>query len=312
MTKVKKIFFVVLSLFVIGFGVRYKIYFTSQLPTQKLETANYCKQNPKFITSLDFSKESFLTTSLLRRDGLFLVGQSSSGEQKIFQHSSWKEQGNLGGFVLDEEGNIYVFPVPMINLINNPPEKQNIIYRVDSKTGIMSEWLKLPKNNNNKKQPFGILGLVYDCNLRALFASTVYDSEINNEKGKIYKIELKSKIPTEVINGTDVFGLVTFKSGNDYGILYGLARNSRVYYQKINRQGMPIGKVELFFNLETLPNVQDDKPKKISINSNNEVVVRGLEFDFNLIAPTDIVNRDYYFELSDKRQWKFKNFKFEN
>lgn len=74
--------------------------------------------------------------------GLAVVDPAgNNGQGSLYQHPSWDDAGYLGAWTYDRDGNIYAAPVPLVSLVENPPDQQNQVYRVDSDSQAMAEWV---------------------------------------------------------------------------------------------------------------------------------------------------------------------------
>ena len=114
-----------------------------------------CQRQPQFLptTGLD-PKHSAFSTSEKRMKGIVLLqfptNPADTAGRKIWQHPSWSQFGYMGPITTDENGNVYTAPIPVINEIDNPKEKQNIIYKVESTTGEMKPLVNLPMPKNSR------------------------------------------------------------------------------------------------------------------------------------------------------------------
>jgi hypothetical protein len=61
----------------------------------------------------------------------------------------------MGPITTDESGNTYIAPVPTVNVLDNPLDQQNIIYKVESSSGEMKPFINLMEKNfpNNRQYP---------------------------------------------------------------------------------------------------------------------------------------------------------------
>jgi hypothetical protein len=144
-----------------------------------------CRGYPQFTPGYGFKGGVIISTSLPERMGLILLDPAQEG--KGFQHPSWVKAGNLGPFTADKDGNIYVGPVPRVSLADNPPEGANTIWRVDTTSAEMQPFLKLPAAADpNERNPYGILGLAYDCDTGSIYASSVAGSGPASEVGPVW------------------------------------------------------------------------------------------------------------------------------
>lgn len=275
---------------------------------------NECKKQPAFIRGLGFNpNRSAFSTSEKNKKGLILMelnpsGDTSQGGRKMYQHPSWQMAGWLGPLQVDPEGNCYVAPVPMVNVLDNPTEKQHHIYRVDANTGEMTEFMQLPLPDSiPAENPYGILGFAYRCEGDILYVSSVMGSARQEERGAIYAIDTKSKKLIDIIDGVDAFGLgISYISGKRV-LYFGLARRSEIWQVTLDQSGAFAGKPSLAVSLEGLGPRGDDKARRIRFDKNNLMIVNAVEFNFNLTAPTEkqeFVSQFAYSEDSRTFVWR--------
>jgi hypothetical protein len=262
-----------------------------------------CTKSPSFVSKLGFTNQAALSTSAKRIKGLAIIEQ---GKQP-YQHESWKIAGNLAPIQLDQDGDVFVAPAPMINVLENPFAEQNTIHKVDSNTREMKSFAKLPITANTTEQnPYGILGLGFDCETLSLYASSVAGSTRTSEAGKIYQIDSKNGTVKSVLDNVDAFGIGVFNSAKGKRLYYGSARNPEVWSIGLDDNGgfLPDAKREI--SLESAGTRGDDKARKIRFTSQNEMNVSGIEFNFNLIAPTEKQETVYRFRYdSATDSWLF-------
>lgn len=264
--------------------------------------ANNCKANPAFIQTMGFNPaRSYLSTSEVRTMGLVLIESKdpkypTSGELKKAQHPSWKMAGWLAPILLDEKGNIFTAPAPFINTLNNPIERNNTIFKVDYSTGEMKEYLKLPLADSlNSENPYGIISMAYLCETATLYVSSVAGSRRYQEKGNIYAINTNTGKVIDEITNTDAMGLgVSYISGKRK-LYFGSGRNSDVISVTLNASGKFSGNPQFEFSLQGLGPRGDDKVRKIRTDQFGNLIVHGMEFNYNLIAPREKQETIYSF-----------------
>jgi hypothetical protein len=264
-----------------------------------------CTKSPSFVSKLGFTNQAALSTSANRIKGLAVIEQ---GKQP-YQHESWKIAGNLAPIQLDTDGDIFVAPAPMINVLDNPFTEQNTIHKVDSNTQEMKPFAKLPITATATEQnPYGILGLGYDCETSSLYASSVAGSTRTSEIGKIYQIDPKNGNVKSVLENIDAFGIGVFNSAKGKRLYYGLARNPEVWSIGLDENGGFLSDAKRETSLESAGTRGDDKVRKIRFTSQNEMNISGIEFNFNLIAPTEKQETVYRFKYdSAKDSWSVIN-----
>jgi len=255
-----------------------------------LGRVNACRTLPAFVTPLGFNRTAAISTDVRPQKGAVLVEQGTNGQTgRTYQHPSWAMAGYLGPPATDHAGNIYLFPAPWINLIDNPPEKQNILYKIDGQTGVMAEFLRLPAAAKIlPENPYGILGLAYDCDTNSLYVASVSGSTRAQENGRIFQIDLATAKVVAQMEKMDVFGLAGFNGTKGKRLYFGMARTPDVRSIQLDDDGHFVGEPRQEFSLEGLGAHGDEKAQRITIDEKNILTVRSLEFDFNLIAPTEL------------------------
>jgi hypothetical protein len=278
-------------------------------------SANNCKGNPAFIQSSGFNpKFSFFSTSDEKTIGLLLLqgeqpGNPNTKITKSFQDPSWRKAGWLAPILLDEAGNIYTAPAPFINILDNPIANNNTIYRIDSKTGLMEEFLRLPfADSINTDNPFGIIGMIYLCETGTLYVSTVAGSRRYEENGHIYAVDVKAKKVIDKISNTDAMGMgISYITGKRK-LYFGTGRSSDIYSVSLSAKGNFSGSVNNEFTLENIGPRGDDKVRRIRTDQYGNLIVHGFEFNFNLIAPREKQETIYNFSWQqDEKKWIYQN-----
>ncbi|MFZ1529658.1 MAG: hypothetical protein WAT19_12960 [Ferruginibacter sp.] len=284
--------------------------------TEKEEEANaaeyQCKTMPAFVknTGLNPARVAF-STSEMRSMGLNLkeMPLDMAVPAKTYQHPSWKAAGWLSTIQLDKMGNLFTAPAPFVNVLNNPVKDQNTIYKVNSADGMLAEFLKLPwPKEPDSRNPFGIAGLAYNCKNNILYASTVAGSTPAQQVGCIYAIDAGTKQIVDEIKGQDFFGIQVVVAAGRVFLLAGSARSSEFYAIPLKANGKFSGKPRLAGSIEGLGARGNDKVKKIIFKAENNIQIKGIEFDFNLIAPTEKQesNYDFYYDY-ESGKWMLRS-----
>lgn len=281
-------------------------------PALPLGPADYCRRHPRFARQLGFNERAVLTTSSPTIKGLAMIQPAEAGNpEQVYQDPSWDDAGYLGHMTFDPTGNVYLFPSPRVSLIDNPPEEQNTLYRVDSDSGQMSPFLNLTANSPlSAANPFGIMGTTYDCDTSSLYVSTVAGSTATAEAGKIVRIDLASEAVVAELQGIDPFGLSVLNLAiEDPGrtesvvgkrLYFGAARSAEVYSILLGDQGDFIGQPTLEL---ALPNAAL-KPWRIVWDTNGDLIVRAMPFDFNLIATSERIEIPFRFRRDEAGLWQ--------
>ena len=266
----------------------------------QVAASNTCKRTPVFATVVGFSREVILTTSYPGKKGLVMADPGNMA--RFYQDSSWVAEGYMGSFTTDEEGNIYLLPAPHVNLNDNPIDKNNYIYRVDSKTGKLSVFAKLPNMaDKNSPNAFGVLGIAYHCSHQSLYISTVNGSQRKKELGRIYQVDIKTGKMLDSLTAFDAYGLLAVTIDEKEFLLVGSARNSNLYQIQLDKKGGFGSPPIAVLTVAGLGPRGDDRIKKIEFNSRTfHIQLRGHEFNFNLSAPSEDQQTLYEFSWNGK------------
>jgi hypothetical protein len=255
-----------------------------------------CRALPKFFDDMGLAPNPLVGTSF--RSYVGFVVYDRNGSKQFIQHPSWKEAGNLGGFINDSQGNFYVIPVPFVSVELNPPEKQTILYRIDASTGEMAPVLTLPAAAPpSTANPFGLMGLGLDCETNSLYVTSVAGSSATRELGRIFRIDLATMQVADQLDGVDAIGVGVFKGVTGKRLYYGAARAPLVFSIALDENGDFVGEPREEFTLTTIPGVGNQRVRRINFLAPQEMSVRSVEFSFNLQAsrdvPSDLITLDY-------------------
>lgn len=272
-----------------------------------------CKRLAAFIQSTGFDKRrTAFSTAERKTKGLALVEfpLTAQEQKRIYQHPSWKMAGGMGPLAISEDGSVYAAPIPIVNVFENKPEKQNTIYRVDPASGEMKSFIELPlAKNPSPENPYGILGLSYDCETGILYAATVSGSTRADEVGRIYSIQTRKTAKViDQIDNIDVMGIDLAYFNEQKTLFLGKARSSNVFSVAVNDDGRFMSKPVLQLNLAGLGPRGDDKARKLRFDKSGYLVVYGVEFNYNLIAPTEKQESMYSFQYNiTSQKWEKLN-----
>lgn len=243
-----------------------------------------CRQLPAWLPIRGRSPQATLSTSDRRLQGLVLVDPQAGK----YRHPSWDDAGWLGPILIDGRGDVLVAPVPVINLIDNRPEQQNTLWRVDAVSEVMLPLLDLPAAAPpSPRNPYGLLGLAHDCETGSVYASSVAGSDHRFERGRIFQIDPAVPAVKSVRDGIDAIGLVVFRGTGGKRLYFGSARRPEVWSLPLSRDGAIGAEARLEFSLEDRGPRGDDRARRIRIEADGSMLVHGIEFSFNLVAPTE-------------------------
>lgn len=260
-----------------------------------------CSAYPKFLDALGFNAFSTaFSTGETNQPGIVAYELENrndlhSQRLKYFQDQTWADAGFMGIITFDENGNIFVAPLPKVNTLYNPPGDQNTIYMIDTHTGKMKPFFKLPVTDiPDARNPYGIMGIFYDCAGKNLYVSTVSGSSKEQQKGKVYRLNTQNHELSEIMNGLDVLGLGIFHIGNEKFLIYGEARNSTVWSVRLNDEGEMAEKQKMIIHLGGLGPRGDDRGRKFRYRD-GILEIQGVPFMYNLAAPRQRQETTYSF-----------------
>lgn len=272
-----------------------------------------CRAMPAFIKNTGLGTQVAIDTQQQGYVGLRLVEPQTG---KTWQHPTWDDAGHVGANTRDRQGNIYIVPTPEVSLAENPPELQNRIYRVDNQTGEMRLWLELPPAAQpSAANPFGAMGLFYDCDTDSLYASSLAGSSAQKVEGRLYQIKVATAKVVDQIEQVDAIGVGVFNGVPHKRLYFGSARSSDVYSLPLDAQGHFVNQPRHEFALAALPNGNTTSVRRFvftKAGSSYALQVRELEFGFRLLAENNLRRRYYNFNYqAEQDTWLFQTSLFE-
>ncbi len=251
-----------------------------------------CRGIPRFAVRLGYADRLGISTSERLYRGLVIFDgrvpvTADPAQRDIHQEPSWDDAGTLGPFVIDRDGHIYTAAVPRTAVSDNPPGSLNVIYRIDSETAELQPFVTLPGAVGSSDNPFGVLGLAYDCDTHVLYASTVAGSTRQAEQGRIVRIDLTSREISDEVIGIDAIGLAVFQGRAGKRLYIGLARNAEVGSVALDADGHATGEFRIDLTLdERLANFAEPRVRRIGFDQTN-MTLFVVPFAFNLRAVSE-------------------------
>lgn len=268
-----------------------------------------CAKNPTFIQTLGFEQPA-IDTTIADRNGVVI--RDMKGKGLMYQHSTWRQSGHVGSTVRDAQGHMYLIPVPTVGLDTNPLERRNTVYRIDSVTGLMRPFIELPlSDESSQANPFGTLGLAYDCETNSLYVNSVAGSTSAEIKGVIYQIDVETGKVIDQLPRIDALGIGIFNSGTEKRLYYGDARSSNLFSVPLTKLGYfnRLVKPTYELSLLALKNGDSTQIRKIVFNATQDrqyfMALSDVEFSFRMTAETARKYKIYNFRLSsDSSEWQ--------
>lgn len=278
------------------------------LITQVAQAQNDCRRQPAFIQKFGFDPaRSAVSTAERTYMGVCLIeladAQNQNGKRnKIFQHPSWRKAGYMASVAITEQGDVYVIPAPTVNILYNKPDEQNWVYKIDHQTGEMNRFVELPAAAKPSVQnAYGTLGSFYDCDTHTLFVTSVMGSTQNDEKGRIFAINLLTNKVTIVAQNTDAMGICVVKTNGKRQLFFGKTRTSDMYSLTLDANNLPLSDPTFAFTLDNLAPRGDDRARRIRFTNNN-LQINAASFYYNLTAPTEKPETIYVFSYDTNQQ----------
>ena len=269
-----------------------------------------CAVTAPYAIKLGFTPHaSAYSTSERNTKGVVLKelpqNESDTIGKRVYQHPSWGKYGAMGSITISDAGTVFTAPLPVINTLDRPLSKMNRIYKIDHLTGEMEEFMILPSADTSEGVvPFAVLGLYYDCHGRKLYASTVAGSTREHEKGVIYVIDAETRKIIDRMEGHDVSSLFVCGVTGEKRLYFGSARTSEVKSVLLDKSGQFEGDMKTEFSLDHLGPRGNDKARRMRMDQRRMLIVTGVEFDFNLTAPTVVPITSYAFVYNGKsKKW---------
>ncbi len=290
------------------------LYNSNKVLGQDIFELQKCNGRPSFLDTLSVcksvKKNMVFTTGLKYKQGLFFTSSTDIlADICYYQHPTWQKAGTLGRFFIEPLGDIYVVPVPYINTYYNDFDKQNTLYKVESNTGIMDSVFRLTGwDKINNHNPFGLMGITYDCSAQSLYVSTIAGSNFDKNNGKIYKIEITNKeelILKDSIEGINALSLAMVNIGGVKRLLYGDADVSEVRSIVLDQYGnfTKFSHTEIKLDIDHF--MTSHKAVGIRFLSDTKVEIEGVYFDFTLAIPGSHEKNLYTYEWNhSSKKWE--------
>ncbi len=276
----------------------YKVVFKGEKqrprPVLAIGPVDLCRKIPPLTKKHGMKEPLMIDLRQQAFEGLRIIEARENG--KILQMEEWDDAGHLGPYTLDEEGNIYTAPVPYVSLEVNKQEDQNRIMKVDGKSGEMYEYIRFPYPTSfSHNNPYGVMGLTYDCQTKSIYASSLAGSDPDKEQGIIYQVNAKTKEIVSKLEGIDAIGINIFITKTGKRLYYGSAREPEVFSIALDEEGRFKGSPSFEFSLMAQKGGSADRAHRIRFSQNNGMEVKGIEFSYSLMAASDPLRNIYNF-----------------
>lgn len=258
-----------------------------------------CARAPRFLSDLKIKQPVIIDLSQKQFKGIAF--HHGPGMDKVLHLKQWEQFEGLGTYTLDEEGNLYLAPMPYISISSDTFELQKNIYKLDSKTGNLAQFMHFDDVIPGQDNPYGVYTLVFDCEDKTLWVAAIDETDYQSQKGIIYHINPVTRQIIHRIEGFDAITLnILFSTTGKY-LLAGSAKDSGLYAFKINDGSPPLTPVKLL----ELPDA-NDHIRKIKIKANNHLELQAIPFSYTLIAESSKKYRNIYDAFWNKTDLHWK------
>ncbi len=271
--------------------------------TSSAQSVKDCRTMPSYVNSIGFdAQKSGFSTSENKKLGLCFVefGTGANQSNRVYQHKSWKQAGSLGPMLITETGDIFTTPIPTVNLYYNKPSEQNFLYKIDHTTQEMTKVASLPTlEKPSAENPFGLMGLAYDCDTKVIYATSIAGSTRDKENGRVFALDKQTHQILDTLNNIDCLGVGLVSIQGEKRLILGKARNGSILSITLSPEGKFVGSYHKELSLEGLGPRGDDIARKIRVLADGTLQIQGVEFYFNLIAPTEKQETKYSFKFNN-------------
>lgn len=256
-------------------------------PLTLLGPVNRCRGAMPFLRAQGFGNGASFSTSERVQRGLVALERQPGGLRR-WQHPSWTAAGPMAAIALGRDGAVFVIPAPHVSLTATLAGQQNRVWRVDPDSGEMRVAAELPVPTPVRaRNPFGTLGLAYDCDSHQLYVSSVAGSTPSEERGSLFQLALLPDGRAELrsrLDGIDAFGVTVAATSRGKRLIFGRARTGELEWVALDAAGGFAGKPERIGSLAGLGPDGRDKPRRIDVSPEG-IKVHGAHFEFNLQQP---------------------------
>ncbi|PDW04791.1 hypothetical protein [Candidatus Viridilinea mediisalina] len=239
-----------------------------------------CRSLPGFMANPEIGLSGGGLALATNRSEMGLVLLSTRQPDQTYQHPTWRRAGYLGPIAYDREGNIYVAPTPRLSLADNPLAGATTIWRVAAQSGEMAPFVRLP-GAAHERNPYGIIGLSYVCDLHWLYAGHVIGGTPTSEHGGVVAIDLNDGTMRPIVDNTDVMGILVVERGEGYELYLALARSPEVMALPLDANGMPAGDMRPLLDLEQAGASASERVRKLRL-VDDELIADLVPFNYSL------------------------------
>jgi len=258
-----------------------------------------CAVPPKFLREKGVSQPVLIDLSQKKYTGVALLyGRNFS---QVYHPVQWERFGHLGTYAADDQGNLFLVPMPFISIRPTTFALQKNIYKIDTTTGKLSIFMRLDDVYPSANNPYGINSIVYDCDDKTLWVSAIDESDYTHQKGVIYHIDPQDRSVIGKIEGVDALSLALIHTDTGKYLLVGSARENALYRYRLSSTSEAQGP----FVVLQIP-AAEERIRKIRIVGKSTLELQTIPFSYALIARSVDKDRRIYRAAWDSfsKTWK--------
>ncbi len=198
------------------------VFSSIRLPTDPPQRMDGCAAIPSFLRSAPRDAALDLTQRGFR--GVRMI--SATQPSWVLQKPSWVTVPMVAS-ARDDRGTLYLVAAPHVRFTPSEAEAYQFLYIIDSKSGELRKFARLPIRPPHARNPFGGIGITYDCETHAVYVGHVGGSTPQNQYGGVVRITREGTVRT-VMKNRDVLGVAVIRHGRRRYLYYGDARQSRL------------------------------------------------------------------------------------
>ncbi len=254
-----------------------------------------CTRTPMFFNSLKVTSSVVIDLTQHRFKGIGFISHQNS-----LYNKQWGEYGHFGTYTLSDNGDIYLAPMPFISIKENTFDLQKNLYKLDTRTGKLSIFMHFDDVHPSSSNPFGVASVIFDCDNKSLWVSTIDETNYNKELGVIMNINPITKEIMQQQENFDALTLVILNTDKGRFLLAGSAKRNSLFAFPIKNN-----KLQSPIELLELPD-SNERIRKIKITGKNTLELQAVKFSYSLIAQSAERRRAEYVVKYDTetKEWK--------
>ena len=183
--------------------------------------------------------------------------------------------------------------LPLVSLVENPLGLQNRLLRIDTDSQVMTELVTLPPAREpSSANPFGVVGLAFDCETGSLYASSLAGSTASEELGRIFQVEAASGRLRSQLDGVDAMGLGVFRGSGGKRLYFGRTRSPELHSVALDATGAFVGAPRLELSLADQVRGGLATPRRLRFGAGPQLRLHMMDFNYSLQVAAEREERE--------------------